>query len=802
MQYDRKITICTAGSREAAYWPAQELYLAELWEKLKVPARGTETMAEYLAMKKPRQDELKDVGGYVAGTLENGRRKAAAVTGRDIITLDLDNAPPGGAPDILRRLSALGCGYCAYSTRKHSPAAPRLRVLIPTDRTVSADEYEPLARKTASYIDPSMKVFDPSTFEASRLMYWPSCCSDGEYIYQQEDKPLLSADGVLAQYRDWRAFHLWPQVPGSQQARVKLAAKQGDPEEKGGIVGAFCRTYSIYDALEKYIPGVYVPTEIPGRYTFTGGSTTGGAIIYEDGKFIYSHHATDPAGGRLCNAFDLCRLHLYGSMDDGVKPDTPVNKLPSFVEMRKLAVKDPTVIQKIDQEREQEVTKDFAQLYAKEEAPEDPHWKEKLSRTGANGEIDNTIDNAWIILENDPLLKGRFALNEFANRAEVFGPLPWSKDSGRRQWDDNDNYGLYWYMEKRYRLTNSSKVDGALSLHSRKHSFNEVVEYLQKLKWDGAPRLDTLLIDYLGAADSEYTRAVTRKSFTAAVARAMEPGCKYDQMTVISGPQGIGKSTLLRKMGRKWFSDSVRDFSRIKDTAELLQGVWIVEVGELGAMRGADVNKVKQLMSQQIDRFRAAYARHVKDCPRCCVFFGTSNDREYLQDKTGNRRFWPVDAAVQAPTKSVFNGLEEEVDQLWAEAVTLWSMGEPLFLSGAEEAAARIEQQEHLEKSPWEGTVLDFLEKKVPADWSRRSMQERILYWNGDFQTENLDLVPRDRVCAQEIWCEALGRSLGGMKRSDAIEINGILLPLEGWEKCDKAMRFGCYGAQKGFRKV
>lgn len=159
----------------------------------------------------------------------------------------------------------------------------------------------------------------------------------------------------------------------------------------------------------------------------------------------------------------------------------------------------------------------------------------------------------------------------------------------------------------------------------------------------------------------------------------------------------------------------IADLTVIKRyTAELLQGVWIVEVGELGAMRGADVNKVKQLMSQQIDRFRAAYARHVKDCPRCCVFFGTSNDREYLQDKTGNRRFWPVDAAVQAPVKSVFNDLEEEVDQLWAEAVTLWSMGEPLFLSGAEEAAARIEQQEHLEKSPWEGTVLDFLEKRYP----------------------------------------------------------------------------------------
>ena len=230
---------------------------------------------------------------------------------------------------------------------------------------------------------------------------------------------------------------------------------------------------------------------------------------------------------------------------------------------------------------------------------------------------------------------------------------------------------------------------------------------------------------------------MTRKSFTAAVARAMEPGCKYDQNDGNIGPAGNrGKARCCERWAGSGFQTASETSAESKDTAELLQGVWIVEVGELGAMRGADVNKVKQLMSQQIDRFRAAYARHVKDCPRCCVFFGTSNDREYLQDKTGNRRFWPVDAAVQAPVKSVFNDLEEEVDQLWAEAVTLWSMGEPLFLSGAEEAAARIEQQEHLEKSPWEGTVLDFLEKKVPADWSRRSMQERILYWNGDFQTE------------------------------------------------------------------
>ena len=195
------------------------------------------------------------------------------------------------------------------------------------------------------------------------------------------------------------------------------------------------------------------------------------------GNLYIPHHATDPAGGRLCNAFDLCRLHLYGSMDDGVKPDTPVNKLPSFVEMRKLAIKDPAVIQKIDQEREQEVTKDFAQLHVKRGGAGGPTLKEKPHR-GQRRNRQHHRQCLDHIGKRSPL-KGRFALNEFANRAEVFGPLPWSKDSGRRQWDDNDNYGLYWYMEKRYRLTNSSKVDGALSCTAESILFNEVVEYLQ-----------------------------------------------------------------------------------------------------------------------------------------------------------------------------------------------------------------------------------------------------------------------------------------------------------------------------------
>lgn len=168
MQYDRKITISAGSNRRAMTWQAQTMLISELWARLQAPARGTETLAAYLNMKKAQQDDLKDVGGFMAGTLSGPRRKANNVTGRDVITLDLDNIPSGGTEDVLRRVEALGCGYCIYSTRKHSPAAPRLRVLLPTDRTMTADEYEPCARKMAEYI--GLELMDPTTFEVSRLM--------------------------------------------------------------------------------------------------------------------------------------------------------------------------------------------------------------------------------------------------------------------------------------------------------------------------------------------------------------------------------------------------------------------------------------------------------------------------------------------------------------------------------------------------------------------------------------------------------------------------------------------------------
>lgn len=808
LQFDRQITISAAGSRNATKWPAQRLYLSELYDKLAVPVRSTETLTAYLRMTKPQQDNLKDVGGFVGGTVhDGGRRKGNAIDGRDILTLDLDHIPAGGTDDVLRRVDSLSCGYCIYSTRKHAPEAPRLRVILPLDRTVTADEYEPIARKAAQLI--GIELCDPSTFEASRLMYWPSCCSDSQYTYTFGDKPFLSADGVLGLYtqagQDWRNVTIWPQVPGIQDPHKRLAAKQGDPTEKHGVVGAFCRTYNVLSAIEKFLPGIYEPVDnMSDRYTFTGGSTTGGAILYDNGTFIFSHHATDPAGGKLCNAFDLVRHHLFGDKDDEAQPGTPTIRLPSYTAMCELAVKDKSVSALLNKERYEAATKDFAGTVSlAENEAADVNWMELLQVSPQSGLPAKSTRNVRIMLEHDPLLKGRIKLNTFTNQLLGIAPLPWgirTEAEGEFEWGEADDAGIRDYTHEVLKFRSSEVVSDAVLLVAQRNTFDPVANYLQSLHWDGVPRVDSLYIDYFGAEDCPYTRAVTRKALVAAVARAIIPGTKFDTMTVVQGTQGIGKTTFFSRLGRGWFSNSVGTFEG-KEAAELLRGVWIVEIGELEALSRSDVKLVKQFLSKTEDQYRAAYARRTEKHPRHCVFFGTTNNQEYLRDPTGNRRFWPVDTGVQSPTKNVFKDLTPDtVNQIWAESVVRWQLGEPLILSTELEAEADLRREIHMERDPLRGQIEAFLEKPVPEDWFSWDSTRRNMYWNSGVRND-MALVPRDRVCALEIWRECLGE-VRTMPKADAHRINEILGALPGWERVS-TMRFGAnYGTQKGFKYV
>ena len=491
MLNDKLLNITVGSSRKAVSWIPQEIMWSELCEKLRTPARGTETLAEYLALPKSKQDDLKDVGGFVGGLLKGSRRKADAVAERDLITLDLDNIRASETQHVLRKIDGLGFGYCIYSTRKHCEAAPRLRVLIPLSHPCSADEYEPLARKLAEFV--GMDMCDPTTFEASRLMYWPSCSSDSTYICEYADNPFIDTDGMLAMYTDWHDITEWK---GVAAPKIPKGAKQADPTEKSGIVGAFCKTYDIYRVIYEIIPDVYTPCGTDGRFTYSGGSTTGGAVVYNDGQFLYSHHATDPAGGKLCNAFDLARLHLFGNRDDDAKPDTPTNKLPSYTEMCRFAAADKAVAALLNTERYQQAVEAFGA----ETPAEIENWISLLEVSTSSGGAAKTVDNVLIILENDPLLKNRIVYEEFSNRVYALSVLPWDSSSERRIWTDNDDSGLRHYLEKAYRITGEKRILDAFSLACHKHTYNAVKDYLTSLPpWDGVQRLDTLFIDYLGA---------------------------------------------------------------------------------------------------------------------------------------------------------------------------------------------------------------------------------------------------------------------------------------------------------------
>lgn len=805
LQHNRQITISVGKSRKDINWKPQILTVADLYDRLRVPARGTETLDAYMKLKKVQQDDLKDVGGFVAGTLKTGRRKAENVIGRDVITLDFDTIPAYGTDTVIQATKATGYSYCIYSTRKHTETTPRLRVLLPLDRTVTPDEYEAIARRMASVI--GIQMADPTTFEPSRLMYWPSCCADSTYIYEYGDAPLAPADAILTTYKDWHNWDEWPQVPGAQVNYQKLALRQGDPEAKPGVVGAFNRVYDVYRAMDELLPHVYdMVDNDPNRFTYMEGSTTGGAVIYDNGKFLYSHHATDPCSGRLVNAFDLVRLHKFGDLDNDVSFGTPNNRLPSYTKMCEFAIADANVSALMAQERRDQAVKDFETVPAQGEPTQsdDVNWMTKLQVHPQTGAIKATIDNILIILDNDPLLKNKFALNKFAGRGEVLGVLPWDTNGHRRLWSDTDSNGLYWYLERVYNITGRGNIDAALDIHASLHAFNEVQDYIAGLAWDGTARLDTLFIDYLGAEDSDYNRAVCRKCFTAAVARAMEPGCKFDNMLILCGPQGIGKSTILDKMSRGWFNDSIRTFEG-KDASELLQGVWLVEVAELDAFRRTDVARIKQFLSLRADRYRAAYGRNVKELPRCCVFFGTCNQMDFLQDTTGNRRFWPVDVGRIPATKNVWRDMDDKtIDQIWAEAKVRWIAGEATYLSGEIEKEAQIKQEQHREASVREGLILDFVSRQIPEDWSKWSIDRRRDFWAGAVRGQDgepVNLVDRDRISAIEIWCELFNGTVKDIKNTDTREINAVLSAMKGWQRAENAFRCGPYNTQRGYVK-
>lgn len=772
----RELKIALGNSRQAKIWSNKTMTFEAICDRLKVPIRTSETAEEYPKLPKGQRDEIKDKGGFVGGHLRDNRRKIANVDCRSMWTPDLDRATPEFVAALKEHISFKSA---VYSTHSHTPEAPRLRFVAPFTRDVTADEYAAISRYLAA--DIGIDMFDECSFIPHQLMYWPTCPANGEYLCEFFDGELLDPDKILASHPGWQDCSLLPTTSRESKVSKPSQKKQEDPLAKSGVVGAFCRAYSVTAAIDTFLPDVYAPSAVEGRYDYITAASSAGVVLYDD-KFAYSHHATDPAYGKLLNAFDLVRTHKFGDEDEQ----------QSMKDMLEFAVSLDAVKLQIAEEQRISASEDFA---------ESDDWRTQLRYMPRSSVLENSVWNEMLILNNDPDF-ANFAYNEMANRVQVTGEVPWERPRDNVFWRDADTAQLKAIIDVRYVPFSTRNHDVAFTKVADDRHFHPVRDYLDSLpEWDGTVRCDTLFIKYLQADDTPYIRAVSRKTLTAAIARIYHPGTKFDSVPVLDGAQGIGKSSIWKELaGEEYFSDalSLTDMDD-KAGAEKLQGFWLIEIGELAGMKKADIEKVKSFMSTADDKYRPSYGKVVESHPRQCVVVATVNgERGYLRDITGNRRFWIIKCHQQEKSKC-WEIAPEERDQIWAEAKYYYEHGEKLYLEGNLLSVAEEAQKAAMEADDREGLVEEFLNLLLPDNWDSMKTYQRRNYFTdyGDDLTLPEGTHRRTYITNAEIWAECFGKNVSEMKPSDSYAIAAIMTRIDGWKRSDERKQVPIYGRQR-----
>ena len=389
--------------------------------------------------------------------------------------------------------------------------------------------------------------------------------------------------------------------------------------------------------------------------------------------------------------------------------------------------------------------------------------------------VKQLVHNFEIVMDKDSRFAGKIRLNEFAQQPYLYGSVPWENENNCRAWSSHDDSALFSLIQADYGLKSRQDFADALKNVSMRNKFHPVRELLDSLTWDGKEHIRSLLPEYLGAEDSDYTYQVMRLWMLGAVSRVYKPGSKFDYTIILQGSQGIGKSTFLKLMALddSWFNDSLDSLDSDK-SVQSLTGSWIIELAELKSLArtAGGVESVKRFLTATQDKYRIPYERRADTFYRQCVFAGTTNKDDFLQDETGNRRFLIIHTGVTKPFKSLFiPEAMDDIKQAWAEAVHIWKNEDPqLILPENCTQQAKELQEANMADDGKRGIIQEYLEGKT-------------------------------QVCAREIWFEALKETIPP-KNWQTSEINNIVAKIPGWERLKTPRKFDGYGQQRGFRKV
>lgn len=596
----------------------------------------------------------------------------------------------------------------------------------------------------------------------------------------------MSVDKLLAEYgasEEWKDATIWPVSSRETTNFDRLLKKQEDPLTKKGIVGAVCRTFGIHEALQHHTNDAY-KQETRDRYTFVGGSTSKGVIVYDE-RFAFSNHGTDPARGVLCNAFDIIRIHKFGHLDEKTG-DVAATKLPSYAAMVDWAKEIDNVkreLIKVEQLEQSEIEELFDGVVADISAEtEENEWFKQL-QLAENGDIKPTFVNAVLIVANDSNINKQARYNEFAVQME---------NSKGELWSAPDSYRVRMYVGRKYNVDfPESKIEQAIEDLAHKNKFHPVRDYLLGLSWDFTERVETLFVDYLHAEDTKYCREAAKCFLVAAVRRILQPGYKFDNVPALGGAQGIGKTTFIQMLAvKKEWAGELTSFDP-KIASEETTGKWFIEMGEMQVSTRSSIEQEKSFISATSLKVRQAYARYPIEIKRQFVLMATTNEEEYLKDSTGNRRWWPIDSPLEYGKTIDFEGLTNNIDQIWAEAVFLAQMGESTLMSKEALQEATSKQESKMEADEWEGIINAWLETEGAKNRYDQTTDDYF---------ESAEKETREIVCIVEVWEDCL-KMRTPPRPYDRRRIGKILSNNPAFKK-DKNMRFGKrFGVQKSWTR-